>query len=319
VGVPTSLVQSILELALKLQNDLIAGGEDDPDLRRSESAALDETAQTLLDIGDTQNALAAALKSRDITRGLLKEQPGNALWQRDLSLRLERIGFANLQAGDQAGALAAYEESLGIRRDLAKDKNNPQAQGELSVTLADIGVVKLGLGRVEEARASFDAALVAAPDDVYAHLGRARAEFYAAKSTAAIDDMAAAVKLGAALPNYPYYVLWLHIVRQRAGTDDREEFAANVAKLDQAKWPWPVVALYLGQSNPDALLAAAHASEDPVTLKNQVCEADFYLGEDRLWNNDLAQARPLLQSAADDCRPSFDERAAAKLELARLK
>ncbi len=50
-------------------------------------------------------------------------------------MSLNKIGDVKLQAGDQAGALAAYEESLGIRRDLAKDKSNAQAQRDLAFSL----------------------------------------------------------------------------------------------------------------------------------------------------------------------------------------
>jgi predicted TPR repeat methyltransferase len=58
---------------------------------------------------------------------------------RDLALSLEKIGDLKLRAGEAAGALAAYEESLAIRRDIAKDKSNAQAQRDLSVSLNKIG------------------------------------------------------------------------------------------------------------------------------------------------------------------------------------
>jgi lipoprotein NlpI len=44
-------------------------------------------------------------------------------------------------------------------------------------------------------------------------------------------------------------LLWLHIARQRAGQDDKQEFEANAAKLDQGRWPWPLVAFYLGNES----------------------------------------------------------------------
>jgi hypothetical protein len=49
-----------------------------------------------------------------------------------------------LEAGDLAGALAAYQESLDIRRKLgAKDQGNAQAQRDVSVSLTKLGDVKL--------------------------------------------------------------------------------------------------------------------------------------------------------------------------------
>ena len=51
--------------------------------------------------------------------------PGNAGWARDVSVSLNKVGDVRVAQGDLAGALAAYEESLGIRRDLAaRDKGN---------------------------------------------------------------------------------------------------------------------------------------------------------------------------------------------------
>jgi hypothetical protein len=44
-------------------------------------------------------------------RDLAKDK-SNARAQRDLSISLEKIGDIKLRAGDAAGALAAYEESL---------------------------------------------------------------------------------------------------------------------------------------------------------------------------------------------------------------
>ena len=142
-GMPASLVQSILEPALKMQSDLIDAGESDPGLRRSQASALGEMTETLLTIGDTNAALAAAEKGRDITLALLKQKPNNDSWKRDLAISLADIGDVKLQAGDRAGTLAAYEESLGIRRDLAKDKSNAEAQRDLAAILSRIGDVKL--------------------------------------------------------------------------------------------------------------------------------------------------------------------------------
>ena len=49
-----------------------------------------------------------------------------------------------LQAGDQAGALAAYQESLDIARKLAaQDQGNARAQRDVSVSLERLGDVKL--------------------------------------------------------------------------------------------------------------------------------------------------------------------------------
>src|SRR5208283_3629931 len=77
-----------------------------------------------------------------------------------LALSLERIGEVKLRAGDAAGALAAYVESLAIHRDLAKDKSNAEAQRGLSVGLEKLGNVKLWVGDGAGALAAYQEMLV---------------------------------------------------------------------------------------------------------------------------------------------------------------
>ena len=56
---------------------------------------------------------------------------------------LERIGLVRLAAGERAGALAAFEESLGVRRKLAMaDPGNAEWQGDLALTLDLVGNVR---------------------------------------------------------------------------------------------------------------------------------------------------------------------------------
>ena len=78
-------------------------------------------------IGDVQVAqgdLAGALKSyRDslaIIDRLAKSDPGNAGWQRDLSVSYEKIGDVQVAQGDLPGALKSYRDSLAITDRLAK-------------------------------------------------------------------------------------------------------------------------------------------------------------------------------------------------------
>ena len=80
---------------------------------------LAEFAETYLAAGDLTRAREAAEESLAIMRKLAAADPGNAEWQRDLSVSLDRVGDVRLAAGDRAGALAAYEESLAIMRKLA--------------------------------------------------------------------------------------------------------------------------------------------------------------------------------------------------------
>jgi hypothetical protein len=59
---------------------------------------------------------------------------------------LDKIGYLKFQANDNAGALAAYEESLAITRRLAeRDPGNAIWQRDVAVGLNKLGDVKFFL------------------------------------------------------------------------------------------------------------------------------------------------------------------------------
>jgi hypothetical protein len=53
-----------------------------------------------------------------IDRELVERDGSNVEWQRTLSLSLERMGDVRLALGNAVTAVAAYEESVAIRRRL---------------------------------------------------------------------------------------------------------------------------------------------------------------------------------------------------------
>lgn len=57
-------------------------------------------------------------------------------------MSLDRVGDVELRQGDRAAALAAYQASLDIRRELvAQDQNDMQAQIDLVVSLYEVSTV----------------------------------------------------------------------------------------------------------------------------------------------------------------------------------
>jgi tetratricopeptide (TPR) repeat protein len=90
-------------------------------------------------------------------RNLAAADPGNAGWQRDLSVSLEKVGDVRFDAGDRAGALAAYEECLAIRRKLAAaDSGNSGWQRDVAVGLNQVGDVQLAVGNRAGARSAYE-------------------------------------------------------------------------------------------------------------------------------------------------------------------
>jgi hypothetical protein len=132
------------------------------------------------------------------------------------------------------------------------------------------------LGRPEKAVAALEPPM-RGENDLALRFDRARATLYGGRPAAAAEELAALVKLR---PADAYFALWLHIARQRNGQDDVAELHDNAGRLDQMKWPWPVVSLLPGSTDADTVGAAAGTAADEPTRRGQLC--DFYLGVMRL-------------------------------------
>jgi lipoprotein NlpI len=114
---------------------------------------------------------------------------------------------------------------------------------------------------------------------------------------------------------FSYAALWLQIAEVRVDGEASSALKRRSSDFDRAKWPWPIVEYYLGQSTGDATLQAA-SSGDPADISGQKCEAQFYVAEWQVGKKDYAAAKPLLEGAAAAC-PAVLKRAAA-VELQRL-
>jgi tetratricopeptide (TPR) repeat protein len=159
VGVPAATIKDILDRARQLQDQLLGSGETSPDLRRSQASALRETANTLLTLGETQDALTAAKQAEDILQALLARQPDSKDFQHDLSLSYNGVGDAQKARGDLPAALTSYQAGLAIRDRLAKsDPGNAQWQGDLSTSYDRVGDVQVAQGNLPAALASNQAA-----------------------------------------------------------------------------------------------------------------------------------------------------------------
>ena len=104
--------------------------------------------------GQSLRAIAAEMQAKD---------PGNAGWQRDLSVSHDRIGDVQQAQGDLAAALTSYQASHDIFERLAKaDPGNAGWQRDLSVSHNKIGDVQRAQGDLAAARTSYQASLAIA-------------------------------------------------------------------------------------------------------------------------------------------------------------
>jgi lipoprotein NlpI len=162
--------------------------------------------------------------------------------------------------------------------------------------------------------ADYSEAIRLDPRHAIAFKWRGLMHFYQGQFTPAAADLAQSQQLRA----YPYTALWLYLTRSRGGVSNAgSELAANTKGI-KPEWPAPVVALYLGKSNPDAVTKAT-AHTDPTTHKEQLCEANFYVGEWHLLKGEKERARSLFSKAESGCPPDSAEYHGAVAELERLK
>ena len=81
---------------------------------------------------DTHSALPAALRhyrsSLAIRERLAQADPGNAAWQRDLSVSYDRIGDVMVAQGDRAGARKLYRDGVAISERLFTAPSDPEAK-----------------------------------------------------------------------------------------------------------------------------------------------------------------------------------------------
>jgi lipoprotein NlpI len=158
----------------------------------------------------------------------------------------------------------------------------------------------------------YNAAIKHDPKDDDAYFHRGIANYYAGALPQALADLGQASKID---PEYPYYALWIDILDKRANAASRLPQA--IAHINMGKWPAPVIRLFLGESTPAAVLAAAD-DPDGKTKRGQVCEANFYLGELALQQGAREDATRLFRLAAGDCPREFVEGHSAESELEAL-
>ncbi|SFO21916.1 SHNi-TPR [Nitrosospira briensis] len=108
--------------------------------------------------GNLPAALGSYQASLAIRQHLAKIDPGNAGWQRDLSISHDSMGDVQVTQGNFPAALASYQASLAIRERLTKaDSGNTDWQGSLSVSHEKMGDVQVTQGNFPAALASYQA------------------------------------------------------------------------------------------------------------------------------------------------------------------
>jgi lipoprotein NlpI len=235
--------------------------------------------------------------------------------------------------GDFDRAIADYTEALKLGPKFARGYVNRghawAAKGDFDQAIADCTqAIKIdpklagaynqrggdwaAKGDLDRAIADYTEAINIDPKNAVVYINRGQANFFDGALPKALADLNKASELN---PKYAYAILWLEIVGKRSHVPSRLADASK--QIDMTKWPAPIIRLYLGQSTPEGVLAAAD-SPNLYTKKGQVCEANFFGGELALQQGATQEAVRLFHLAATDCPRSFREYWAATAELQNL-
>lgn len=196
-------------------------------------------------------------------------------------------------------AIADYSQAL---------QSNPKD----AVALSNRGRTYFVKGDSQRAIGDYTQAIQLDPNDPRLYLSRALSNFYVGAFPNALADLNRSSALD---PKNAYIALWLDIVNKRSGLPSG--LAAATTQIDMTKWPAPIIRLFLGKMDLEALLIGAEDA-NPLTKKGQLCEANFYKGELSLQRRKQDEATRLLRLAVADCPKSFIEYGAANAELKAL-
>lgn len=168
-------------------------------------------------------------------------------------------------------------------------------------------------GDYDKAIADFNEAIRIHPQYAAAYMTRGIARFNKGEFSSAAADLAQSQQINADT----YAAIWLYLARAHSSVDGKTELRLNTHSTDRKKWPAPVVAFYLGEGNP-SIVTSLTADPDPKKHKEQLCEANYFLGEWHLMRNEKQKARTLFTNAQNDCPKNSFEYIGALLELQRL-
>lgn len=244
-----------------------------------------------------------------------KRQHDRAIMDFNEAIRLNpKLVNAFIDRGYSYGSNGQYERAIqDFDEAIRLDPKNKTA-------FNNRGYVYAAKGQYRRAIQDYDEAIKLDPKLAIAFLNRGHASFYGLRFASAVTDLE---RYNEVDPSEAYTVLWLHLAKKHLGQEDSEDLKQSAAKVDQSKWPAPILRFYMGQIKAKQVLAAA-ASPDAEKQKGQLCEADFYTGEDALlhqrwflpWRRTSGKAR--LRAARDACPRDYIEYVGAMVELKRI-
>jgi lipoprotein NlpI len=241
-------------------------------------------------------------------------------------------GNAHAAKGDQAAAIADYDEAIRLEPKNARAFNNRGTahsdKGEFDAAIEDFGAAikhdarfasayfnranaHAAKGEADRAIADYTAAIKFNRRNVNAYIARGALHLAGGAPARAQADMKLAARLER---RNAYAVLWQDIAERRGKQKGVLTGGKGLKDVEMKGWPAPLLAMFAGELKPDGALIAAD-DPNPALKEAHTCEANFYGGQYLLIQNSRDEAVKLFQSAAKDCPRGFLEGIAASAEL----
>jgi tetratricopeptide (TPR) repeat protein len=210
-------------------------------------------------------------------------------------------GVAYARKGEYELAIQSYDEALRL---------NPRHLN----ALFNRGNAYTRKGAYDRGIKDYDQLLQLNPKNANAYSSRGIARFFQGQFSAAAPDFAEAVRFA---PNNLYRVLLLYLAQARAGNHAREALAHAAGGLDLAKWPGPIISMYLGKV-PEQVVLDSVADANATERLQRRCQAYFYIGQERLMRRQSTEAVKMFQETLATNASTLFEYEAAQAELKRL-
>jgi len=127
--------------------------------RREYANVLNRLGDVYHEMGEAEKSLKFYEESLEICRKIMRYNPKNSIFTRDVSICLTRLGDSYEKCKDLEHGLKYFEESLSLRRELMENISSPQTCRGVAVNLNRMGVCFLKMNRREEALSAFEKSL----------------------------------------------------------------------------------------------------------------------------------------------------------------
>jgi tetratricopeptide (TPR) repeat protein len=249
------------------------------------------------------------------TSGLAYKKKGDfdrAIQDFDNAIRLNRNferayydrGNAYIDKEEYDRAIQEFNQAIRLNPTNANNYNNR-------------GIAYKRKGDYDRAIQDYNESIHLNSNDTIAYFNRADSYFAQSNLKAATADFEHAIAAAPSSSAAVTAALFLHVIMKRQGQDDTQQLARVAAAADLSKWPGPMLKLVLGKATANEVMAAA-ATGVSAWQRWQVCEANYFIGEDALLHHQRTTALAHLKAARDSCPKSDTGYTAALAELKRI-